>query len=339
MDMREDLRSSPQSVWSRSNLRSRTGLQTAPFSSSHLHFLNPLSNQSMKLPFLLIAALLGAQFSLHAANPEVFDLWPSKAPGEIKQLPPEGDTSTEDSRKAAGKSVIRLGNVSNPQIAIYRPGAGKNSETAVIIAPGGGYNILAYDLEGSEVAEWLNSIGVTAVLLKYRVPRRHPEQHMKWKAGVQDTQRAVSIVRSRAAEFGIDPNKIGLMGFSAGAHASGMTTLLNSRQYPWVDGHDQHSYKPNFVGLIYLGYNLHDEPGVEFSPDLPPFFMAVTQDDANRGILCAQLFIELKQVDVPSELHIYESGGHGYGLRPTGKPVTGWNHDMAAWMKQIGVIK
>ncbi len=257
----------------------------------------------------------------------------------MKELPPESDTTSEDGRKVAGKSVIRLGNVSTPQISIYRPENGKNSDTAVIIAPGGGYNILAYDLEGSEVAEWLNSIGVTAVLLKYRVPRRHPEPHLKWKAGVQDAQRAVSLVRSRADEFGIDPDKIGLMGFSAGAHASGMTTLLNNRQYPWVDGHDQFSYKPNFVGLIYLGYNLHEEPGVEFSPDLPPFFMAVTQDDADRGVLCAQLFVELKKVEVPSELHIYESGGHGYGLRPTGKPVTGWNHDMAAWMKQIGMIK
>ena len=293
----------------------------------------------MRLPILFISALLGAQLTTHAANPEAFNLWPGTAPGEVKELPPEGDTTGEDGRKIAGKSIIRLGNVSTPQISIYRPENGKNSDTAVIIAPGGGYNILAYDLEGSEVAEWLNSIGVTAVLFKYRVPRRHPEPHLKWKVGVQDAQRAVSLVRSRADEFGIDPDKIGLMGFSAGAHASGMTTLLNNRQYPWVDGHDQFSYKPNFVGLIYLGYNLHEEPGVEFSPDLPPFFMAVTQDDADRGVLCAQLFVELKKVEVPSELHIYESGGHGYGLRPTGKPVTGWNHDMAAWMKQIGMLK
>lgn len=293
----------------------------------------------MRSTLLLLIALLGAPLTMQAADPEIFDLWPSEAPGEIIDLPPEADTSDDESRKVAGKSVIRLGNVSTPQIAVYKPAAGKNSDTAVIVAPGGGYNILAYDLEGTEVVQWLNSVGVTAILLKYRVPRRHPEQHMKWKAGVQDAQRAVSVVRSRAKEFGIDPNKIGLVGFSAGAHAAGMTTLLNSRQYPWVDGHDQFSYKPDFTGLIYLGYNLHDEPGVEFSPDLPPFFMAVSQDDSDRGILCAQLFVELKKVDIPSELHIYESGGHGYGLRPTGKPVTGWNHDMAAWMKQIGMVK
>lgn len=293
----------------------------------------------MRLPYLLLATLVGAQLTLHAANPEIFDLWPGQAPGEFKELPPEGDITGEDGRKVAGKTVIRLGNVSTPQIALYKPESEKNSDTCVIVAPGGGYNILAYDLEGTEIINWLNSVGVTAVLLKYRVPRRHPEDHLKWKAGVQDAQRAVSLVRSRAEELGIDPNKIGLMGFSAGAHASGMTALLNARQYPWIDGHDQHSYKPDFVGLIYLGYNLHDEPGVEFSPDLPPFFMAVTQDDQDRGILCAQLFVELKSVGVPSELHIYESGGHGYGLRPTGKPVTGWNHDMTAWMKQIGMVK
>ena len=293
----------------------------------------------MRLTNCLFALLLGISLNIQAANPEKFNLWPDTAPGEIIDLPPEGDTTGADGRKVAGKSVIRLGNVSTPQIAIYRPGNNKNSETCVIVAPGGGYNILAYDLEGSEVATWLNSIGVTAVLLKYRVPRRHPEDHMKWKSAVQDAQRAMSVLRGRADEFGIDPDKIGIMGFSAGAHASGMTALLNDRQYPWVDGYDQHSYKPNFVGLIYLGYNLHDEPGVAFTPDLPPLFMAVTQDDKDRGILCAQLFIELKKAEVPSELHIYESGGHGYGLRPTGLPVTGWNHDMAAWMKQIGVIK
>lgn len=293
----------------------------------------------MRLTNYLLILLLLTSINTQAADPEIMDLWPDKAPGEVNELPAEGDTSEADSRKVAGKKVIRLGNVSTPQIAIYKPESGKNSETCVIVAPGGGYNILAYDLEGTEIVDWLNSVGVTAVLLKYRVPRRHPEEYMKHKAGVQDAQRAVSIVRSKADELGINPNKIGLMGFSAGAHASGMTTLLNSRQYPWVDGHDQHSYKPNFVGLIYLGYNLHDEPGIEFTPDLPPFFMAVTQDDKDRGILSAQLFIELKKVEVPSELHIYESGGHGYGLRPTGLPVTGWNHDMAAWMKQIGMIK
>lgn len=293
----------------------------------------------MRLNRFFLTLLLGTAFTLNASEPTVYNLWPDTAPGEVIELPPEGDTSKADSRKVAGKTLIRLGNVSTPQIEVYHPETGKNNDTAVIIAPGGGYNILAYDLEGTEIARWLNSTGVTAILLKYRVPRRHPDNHLKWKAAVQDAQRAVSMVRSKADALGIDPDKIGLMGFSAGAHVSGMTTLLNTRQYPWVDGHDQYSFKPNFVGLIYLGYNLHDEPGVAFTPDLPPFFMAVTQDDADRGILCAQLFIELKKVEVPTELHIYESGGHGYGLRPTGKPVTGWNHDMAAWMRQIGMLK
>ena len=189
------------------------------------------------------------------------------------------------------------------------------------------------------MAIWLNTIGVTGIVLKYRVPKRHPDDRWKWKAAVQDTQRAVSMVRARADEFGIDPNKIGLMGFSAGAHAAGLTTLLNTRQYPQVDGFDQSSFKPDFVGIIYLGYRLLEIDGIQISPDLPPFFIAVTHDDKDLAIHSANLFIQLKKADVPAELQIYESGGHGYGLRATEKPVTGWNNVMAVWLKQIGVLE
>ncbi|MCZ6675592.1 MAG: alpha/beta hydrolase [Verrucomicrobia bacterium] len=270
------------------------------------------------------------------AKPLTLNIWPGKAPGEIKELPPEADTTKPDGRLVTDRHVIRLGNVSTPQITIFKPDPAIDTGTSVIIAPGGAYNILAYDLEGTEVAEWLNTIGVTGIVLKYRVPKRNPE--IRWKAAVQDAQRAMSLVRGRSDEFGVDPEKIGLMGFSAGAQTAGLTALLQARQYPPVDGYDQHSFKPNFVGIIYLGYSIHEEPDVSIEKGLPPFFMAVAYDDKDRSISSAELYIELKKADVPAELHIYESGGHGYGLRSTEQPVTRWNNVMADWMKQIGML-
>lgn len=270
------------------------------------------------------------------AKPVTLNIWPGEAPGETKKLPPEYDRTDEKGRLVAGKRVIRLTNVSTPQITIYKPEPAIDTGTSVIIAPGGGFNILAMDLEGTEVAEWLTSIGVTGILLKYRVPARSPDQ--RWKSAVQDAQRTVSLVRAEADRIGIDPNKIGLMGFSAGAMTAGLTTLLESRQYASVDDSDQFSYRPDFVGLIYLGYQIHEASGIDIVDSLPPFFMAVTYDDKDRSIASAELYIKLKKAGVPAELHIYESGGHGYGLRPTGQPVTGWNHVMADWMKQIGVL-
>ena len=165
-------------------------------------------------------------------KPITLNIWPGEAPGEIEKLPPEYDRTDEKGRLVAGKRVIRLTNVSTPQITVYKPDPAIDTGTSVIIAPGGGFNILAMDLEGTEVAEWLTSIGVTGILLKYRVPARNPEQ--RWKSAVQDAQRAVSLVRAEADRIGIDPNKIGLMGFSAGAMTAGLTTLLESRQYAWV---------------------------------------------------------------------------------------------------------
>lgn len=270
------------------------------------------------------------------AKPVTLNIWPGEAPGETEKLPPEYDRTDEKGRLVAGKRVIRLTNVSTPQITIHKPEPAMDTGTSVIIAPGGGFNILALDLEGTEVAEWLTSIGVTGIVLKYRVPARNPDQ--RWKSAVQDAQRAVSLVRAEADRIGIDPNKIGLMGFSAGAMTAGLTTLLESRQYASVDDSDQFSYRPDFVGIIYLGYQIHEAPGIDIAVGLPPVFMAVTHDDQDRSIASAELYIKLKRAGVPAELHIYESGGHGYGLRPTGQPVTGWNHVMADWMKQIGVL-
>ena len=273
-----------------------------------------------------------------AAQEKVYDLWPDSPPGEARTLPPEADTSTAESRTVDGRPVIRIGNVSVPQITVYKPDAKVSTGTAVIVAPGGGYNILAYDLEGTEVIDWLNSLGITGILLKYRVPKPAAEDQAKWTFGVQDAQRAVSLVRSLAPEIGVDANRIGLMGFSAGGHATGMTALLSDRQYAPVDDHDLVSFRPDFAGVIYLGYDLLAEPGIRIGPDTPPVFMTVSQDDKDRGIYCANLFVALKEAGVSAELHIFASGGHGYGLRPTGEPAADWPRLMADWMRQIGVL-
>lgn len=288
---------------------------------------------------LVTTFLLGMNFGhVFAAEPQVINLWPGNPPGEFLKLAPETDTSTADSRKVDGLAVIRLGNVSVPQITVYKPDPELSTGTSVIVAPGGGYNILAYDLEGTEVIAWLNSYGITGILLKYRVPWSAQKDPVKWKFGVQDAQRAVSLVRSNAEELGIDGNKIGLMGFSAGGHAAGMTTFLTERQYSPVDDHDLVSFRPDFTGIIYLGYDLLAEPGIQLGPDLPPVFMAVSQDDKDRGIYCANLFIALKEAGVPAELHVFVDGGHGYGLRDTGEPAAGWPRLMTDWMRQIGVL-
>jgi acetyl esterase/lipase len=157
-----------------------------------------------------------------AATPTILNIWPGKPPGETKELPAEVDLTKDTDKLIAGKRIIKLGNVSTPQIAVYKPEKSKDTGASVIICPGGGHHILAYDLEGTEVAEWLNTIGVTGIVLKYRVPFRNPDK--RWGAAVADAQRAVSQVRSKAAEWNLDPKRIGICGFSAGGETAGLTS-------------------------------------------------------------------------------------------------------------------
>jgi len=199
------------------------------------------------LPALCLgfAALTGTA----APAPLVLDVWPGKPPGETKALPPETDQTKETDKLIAGRRIIKLGNVSTPQPAVYRPAKDKDTGSAVVICPGGGFNILAYDLEGTEVAEWLNSIGVTAIVLKYRVPFRDPQK--RWLAPVQDAQRTMSFVRSKASEWNLDPRRIGILGFSAGGVTAGYAALFGAaRQYDAIDAIDRVQSQPDFALLI-----------------------------------------------------------------------------------------
>ena len=262
-------------------------------------------------------------------EPLVWDLWPGMPP-----LSREYDSSGPNSRLVDGRRVTRLTNVSTPTLAIFKPEAEIDTGTGVIIAPGGGHKILAYDLEGTEVAEWLNSIGVTGIVLKYRVPIRDPAK--PWLASAQDGQRAISLVRGRAHEIGVDPARIGIMGFSAGGSPTRYSALIKDRLYESVDKFDDVPFRPDFAVPIYSG---GIPEGATITEDCPPFFMVIAHDDRERSIAMAELYIALKKATVSAELHIYESGGHGYGLRRTELPVTSWPDRMEDWMRRLKLLE
>ena len=297
------------------------------------------------IPFAICSLMLGiiASPSL-AGTPTTVNVWPGKPPEETKDLPPEVDLTKDTDKLIAGKRIIKLGNVSIPQIAVYKPEKSKDTGASVIICPGGGHHILAYDLEGTEVAEWLNTLGVTGIVLKYRVPFRNPDK--RWSAAVADAQRTVSLVRSKTNEWNLDPARIGICGFSAGGETAGLTSLfLDSRQYTPMDDVDKVSCKPDFAILIYPGG--FDTKGqaqiretIKVSKDTPPMFLIHAFDDPVTANNSLALAVELKKAGIPTELHIYDAGGHGYGLRQVKTlPITTWPKRCEEWMERRGLLK
>lgn len=290
--------------------------------------------------FIVLGMLCSGAF---AADPIVLDLWPGKPPGDTKELPPEADQTKAEDRLIAGRRIIKLGNVSKPQLAVYRPVKDIDTGAAVVICPGGGHNILAYDLEGTEVAEWLNGIGVTGILLKYRVPFRDPKNRSF--AAVQDGQRAMSISRSKAADWGIDPKRIGMLGFSAGGEVTALVSLAEERRYDAVDEADKSNSRPDFAVLAYAGglvdnatRELRDH--VQVTKDAPPMFFVHAFDDNVTVLNSLLLAGEIKKAGGSAELHIYPKGGHGYGLRHVdGQPVTDWPTVCEGWMRTMGFLK
>lgn len=294
--------------------------------------------------FVLVLVTLLAM-NVSAAEPtRVIELWPNAAPGEKGNIGEEKDTTKPTDQLVAGKRVIRLGNVSKPTISFYRAPADKDTGTTVLVCPGGGYHILAMDLEGTEICEWLNSVGVNAALLKYRVPKR--EELERHAAPLQDAQRALGLLRSRAKEFNIDPQRIGALGFSAGGHLiAALASSAAQRTYPSMDDADSASCRPDFNIIIYPGYLvLKDEgdkinPSVQVTTNHPPTFLAMTQDDPVRVENAVLYYLALKQAGVPSEVHVYPKGGHGYGLRRSEHAVTTWPERAADWMRSLGWLR
>ncbi len=289
------------------------------------------------IPRALSVSLLFAIGGVAAPMPPM-PLWPGTAPGEKGTLGPEHDTTTAKDFLVAGKTVARITNVTAPTLTVYR--AAKPNGAAVLVFPGGGFNILALDLEGTEVCDWLNSIGVTAVLVKYRVPAR--EGLPRYLPPLQDAQRAMGIVRAHAADWGIDAARVGVLGFSAGAHLSAeLSTHFDKRIYDRLDTSDDLSCRPDFAVLIYPGGLLPPKSDtmsqeIQVTANAPPTFIAQTEDDGVRVENSLAYYAALKAAKVPVEMHLYPSGGHGYGLRPSKHGVTTWPARVEEWMQRLG---
>ncbi|NND96894.1 MAG: prolyl oligopeptidase family serine peptidase [Pirellulaceae bacterium] len=278
---------------------------------------------------------------LHAQTTSVavVPVWPSDPPAWTPPTQSERDTSGPESNQVAGKSVIRLGNVAKPELHSYPAGGDHVSDTTIVICPGGGYSILAWDLEGTEIAEWLQQIGVSSVVLKYRVPTR--DEGEKWLAPVQDIQRTISLLRNGAVD-GIPGKRIGVLGFSAGGNAAARSATAKKRYYEAVDESDEANYLPDFAVLIYPAWLVHEnEPTklideIEVTDSTPPMFFAHARDDRVTCMSSVTLFSELQKRNIAASLHVFGGGGHGFGARENSMAEDNWPMLCEAWMRERG---
>lgn len=288
---------------------------------------------------ILIATLIGFMIHPAMAQDSPILLFPNGAPGESARLIEKAD---REGGYTGGLPVLRITGVSEPTITVYYPEEELSNGSAVIVCPGGGYNILAYDLEGDEVCQWLNDLGITAILLKYRVPRREGLQ--KHEAPLQDVQRAISYIRHKASELNIDSRKIGVMGFSAGAHlAATVSNNFSKKTYSRIDAADQASCRPDFCLLVYPAYL--DSEGFQVAPEVnptketPQTMIVQTEDDKSYINSSLFYYYALKEAGVSATMHLYSKGGHGYGLRDTGAVVNEWPDRAEDWFREIGVLE
>ncbi len=277
-------------------------------------------------------------------------IWPGAVPDARPVSGPE--KTDRDTKLVAGRPWVYIGNVSRPTMTVYSP-SGKNTGAAVVVFPGGGYEILAIDLEGTEVCDWLTPKGITCVLLKYRVPgeatARNPKSgpYPKSPIALEDAQRTVGLVRFHAAQWHIDPHKIGVLGFSAGGHLVAATSVhFDHRLYPAVDAADQVSCRPDFAVAVYPGHLSLAANSLALTPDIrthitrqtPPTFLLQNEDDpVDRVEHSLSYYAALKKAGVPVEMHLYAQGGHAFGLRRTALPVTAWPHLVETWLASIGM--
>lgn len=256
----------------------------------------------------------------------VIPLWPDKATEvPYERMPDQGD------------SVIRLTGVANPTLSLYPAASTGAPAPAVLVCPGGGYSKLAYNKEGTEIAAWLNNLGITAAVLKYRVPDNRD-------GALADAQRAMGLLRHNAAKWHIDSSRIGVLGFSAGGHLSArLSTNYDKRAYDAIDDADASPCKPDFTILIYPAYIAKDDyktaPEIPVNNQTPPAFILQTQDDTHYINSSIAYYIALKDAGVPAELHLFPEGGHGYGMRPSDHAVSKWPELCARWLKTAGVLQ
>ena len=279
-------------------------------------------------------------------------LWPGTPPGQPpKRLPTEHSETGINSKRFAGLSVTGIYDVSIPTLTIF-PERGKATGAAVVVFPGGGFQQLAIDLEGSEACDWLTARGFVCALVKYRVPNTNHHYDPACDCGVtpkhllalQDAQRAIRLVRARAASLHIDPQRIGVMGFSAGGYLVAQTSNIVEPAYRAVDTLDRVSSRPNFAIALYPGHLCRDgrplEAGIKVTRKTPPTFIVQAWDDPTDPICNSTEYVRaLAGAGVPAEVHLFASGGHAFGLRPTGKPVDRWTSLLADWLDALPVLK
>lgn len=280
-----------------------------------------------------------------AEEPLVLPVWPGAVPGDYGKIGPERVRAPSESPSKDAKWIT---GVTKPTITVFRPAKEKNTGAAMVVCPGGGYWNLAWDLEGEEVAAWLNSVGITGVVLKYRVPRRPGQPEPLPAPGpLLDSQRAVSLVRSRTAEWGIDPNRIGIVGFSAGGHLAVATaTNFDKRSYEPIDDIDKISCRPDFAVAVYPGYLVPKgqatdtlAPYIRIPPGAPPIFLVHASDDPEAGPEnSAAMYLALKRGHVPAELHVYAEGGHGFGVRKSSRACSTWTERCVEWLRTQRVL-
>jgi acetyl esterase/lipase len=276
-------------------------------------------------------------------------IWPEAAPDAQVVAGPETSTRREKDNLVAGKPWLYVERVSRPTMTVYSP-TGRNTGAAVVVFPGGGYWILAMDLEGTEVCEWLTSKGITCVLLKYRVPgdglKPQSGPYPKSPMALEDAQRTVGLVRYHATEWHIDPRKIGVLGFSSGGHlVAAISTHFEQRIYPALDAADKESCRPDFAIALYPGHLWIGSEKFELNPDVPvtsktpPTFLLHAENDPVDSVNNSLVYyIALKKAGVQVEMHLFAEGKHAFGLRPTELPITRWPGLVETWLRTLGII-
>jgi acetyl esterase/lipase len=300
-------------------------------------FHAPTVNPARLLPSLIVLfSSIGTSWCV-AADPVSLKLWPDGPPGAMA---PKSDATVKQIQSYGGPTPTRVTDVTDPTITIYRPE--KPNGASVVVAPGGGFMFLSYASEGTQVCEWLNTLGVTAVLLKYRTPTRDEKE--PFTMPVQDAQRAIGIVRHHAAEWSLDPKRVGLLGFSAGANLTGHAAWDRAeRTYPQKPELDD-ARGPDFIVFVYGGGFLDKEDKTKFRAgfsvpaDAPPAFFVVAHDDKTNPVEATKLWLEYKRHGIPAEIHVMTKGGHGFGMRAAGNPINAWPARCGEWMKAMGWI-
>lgn len=286
---------------------------------------------------LLLIALAGGAPRAWAAQTTTLKLWPGLPPLSLPADKPEAELPLEPGQHP---DIVRLGNVSRPEITVYHPPVAKRNGTAILICPGGGYYILATKHEGTQVAEWLNQIGVTAAVLKYRVPApKNQPAHLRPRL---DGQRALSLLRQNAAIWGVDPRRIGVLGFSAGGHLAAWLIAEGSRRAE-ADPNpmDPVSCRPDFGILIYPAYlstSTSERATPRLRPDeIPgPVFLVHAANDKLTPDNSIALFQDLLKIGGQAELHVYQLGGHGFGMLRQNQPVNDWPLRCEEWLRSNG---